>query len=152
MDDQYKYILDYLPFKSSFRFVDSISFIDENRVSGRYTLRKDAFFYEDHFKDRPVTPGVILIEIMAQIGMVTLGIYNLLFVSSEDPVKGKFFPIFTSTEVEFFKMVLPGETVEVRAEKKYYRLNKLKCHVEMYDLKNELIARGNFAGIIKSAQ
>ena len=71
----YNEILEYLPYKSSFRFVDEIVSIDENNVTGNYTLRKDAFFYEDHFPGRPVTPGVIVTEIMAQIGLVVLGIY-----------------------------------------------------------------------------
>ena len=78
-------ILDLLPYKSSFRFVDNISAIDENGVTGDYTLRKDAFFYEDHFVGNPVTPGVIITEIMAQIGVVALGIpvYYLIFRSTK---------------------------------------------------------------------
>jgi len=71
----YKYILDLLPYKSSFRFVDEIAFVDADKVIGHYTLRPDAFFYEDHFPGNPVTPGAILTEIMAQIGLVVLGIY-----------------------------------------------------------------------------
>ncbi|HMG67673.1 MAG TPA: hypothetical protein VK588_08305 [Chitinophagaceae bacterium] len=149
MKDQYKKILDHLPYKSSFRFVDSISFIDENKVIGSYTLQKDAFYYEDHFKGFPVTPGVIITEIMAQIGLVVPGIYNVLQSSPASNI-GNFFPLLTSTEVEFFKMVMPGETVEVHSVKKYFRLSKLKYHVEMFNSKKELVAKGDFSGFIKS--
>src|SRR5580692_2720911 len=74
----FSYIFDLLPYKSSFRFVEEISFLDVNGVVGHYTLREDAFFYEDHFPGHPVTPGAILTEIMAQIGLVVLGIHLIV--------------------------------------------------------------------------
>jgi 3-hydroxyacyl-[acyl-carrier-protein] dehydratase len=153
----YQHILDHLPYKSSFRFVDEISFLDEDRVVGHYTLREDAFFYEDHFPGNPVTPGAILTEIMAQIGLVVLGIYLVVgpaeasdasaaaLSSSADPI----FPLFTSVEVEFNKMVLPGQKITVISKKEYFRFGKLKCRVEMLDAAGDRIAKGVFAGIIK---
>ncbi|MEO6838234.1 MAG: 3-hydroxyacyl-ACP dehydratase FabZ family protein [Ginsengibacter sp.] len=149
----YTEIFEHLPYKSSFRFVDNITSLNTGGVTGDYTLRKDAFFYEDHFIDNPVTPGVIITEIMAQIGLVVLGIYLILdarksFSSSEE---NKIFPLLTSTEVSFFKPVLPGEKVTVKSEKEYFRFGKLKCYVEMLDSKKDLVARGTFSGIIKNA-
>ena len=76
--NMYNDILNHLPYKSSFRFVDNISFLDKNGVIGDYTLKKDSFFYEDHFAGYPVTPGVIITEIMVQIGLVVFGIYLIL--------------------------------------------------------------------------
>lgn len=148
----YNEILAYLPYKSSFRFVDEIVVLDENNVTGNYTLRKDAFFYEDHFPGNPVTPGVIVTEIMAQIGLVVLGIYLLLLNNEEKSGYNNeehIFPLLTSTEVSFFKMVLPGEKVTVVSKKQYFRFNKLKCYVEMMDEAGALIARGMFSGIVK---
>ena len=49
----YKNILNLLPYKSSFRFVDHISSLDSEGVVGEYTLKEDAFFYEDHFAGNP---------------------------------------------------------------------------------------------------
>jgi 3-hydroxyacyl-[acyl-carrier-protein] dehydratase len=147
----YADILDKLPYKSSFRFVDEIISLDENGVTGNYTLKENSFFYEDHFPGNPVTPGVIITEIMAQIGLVVLGIY--LILNDHEKIKSdadeSIFPLFTSTEVSFFKMVLPGEKVTVVSKKQYFRFNKLKCYIEMVDDQNELIARGMFSGIIK---
>ena len=147
----YGEILDLLPYKSSFRFVDEITSLDKNGVSGNYTLKKDAFFYEDHFPGNPVTPGVIITEIMAQIGLVVLGIYLILNESpkSHQTNKEYLFPLFTSTEVSFFSMVLPGEKVSVISKKQYFRYSKLKCYIEMVNEKDELVARGMFSGIIK---
>jgi 3-hydroxyacyl-[acyl-carrier-protein] dehydratase len=144
----YDDILNQLPYTSSFRFVDEITLLNENGVHGSYTLKPEAFFYEDHFKNNPVTPGVIITEIMAQIGLVVLGIFLL---NDENKHEQKAFPLLTSTEVEFFKMVLPGEKVNVVSQKQYFRFHKLKCYVEMTNEQNELVARGTFAGIIKQA-
>ena len=165
----FSYILDLLPYKSSFRFVDEISFLDTNGVVGHYTLREDAFFYEDHFPGHPVTPGAILTEIMAQIGLVVLGIHLIAGPSaaaaisatanaaagpaeSAEPATAdgaKVFPLLSSVNVEFHKMALPGQRLTVTSKKDYFRFDKLKCHVEMHDAAGELIAKGVFSGFIK---
>src|SRR3977135_2832234 len=102
----YDDILELLPYKSSFRFVDHISFLDMDEVRGEYTLKKDAFFYEDHFEGNPVTPGVIITEIMAQIGLVVLGIFLVLketeFNYMDDD---SLYPLLTTTDVSFHKIV-----------------------------------------------
>jgi len=144
------HILNHLPYKSSFRFVDNISHLNENEVVGDFTLKEDAFFYEDHFAGNPITPGVIITEIMAQIGLVVMGIFLILkdaeLSFGEDP---DLFPLLTSTDVAFYKMVLPGQKVTVVSKKQYFRFGKLKCQVEMHDDKGELVAKGMFSGIIK---
>lgn len=144
-------ILDLLPYKSSFRFVDHITTLNEDEVKGDYTLREDAFFYEDHFPGNPVTPGVILTEIMAQIGLVVLGIYLVIRGRAEGTISedSKIFPLLSSSNVSFFKMVPPGETVFVVSRKEYFRFNKLKCMVEMYNSAGEPLAIGTFSGFIK---
>ena len=141
-------ILKYLPYKSSFLFVDNISALDDDGVTGDYTLKSDSFFYEDHFPGNPVTPGVIITEIMAQIGLVVLGIF-LLSKEAEAGKEETNFPLFTSTDISFHKMVLPGEKVTVVSKKQYFRFGKLKCYVEMWDSSNDLIAKGMFSGIVK---
>jgi 3-hydroxyacyl-[acyl-carrier-protein] dehydratase len=144
----YQYILDHLPYKSSFRFVDEISYLDKDRVVGHYTLREDAFFYEDHFPGNPVTPGAILTEIMAQIGLVVLGIF--LVVGPADTASDPAVPLFTSMEVSFDRMVLPGQKITVISQKEYFRFGKLKCRVEMQDAAGNRIAKGVFAGILRT--
>jgi len=151
LENIYNDILDHLPYKSSFRFVDHISFLSMDEVKGDYTLQKDSFFYEDHFPGNPVTPGVIITEIMAQIGLVVLGLHLILNGPAEDGIEldKKVFPLLTSVDVSFYKMVLPGENVTVISKKQYFRFSKLKCSVQMYNASEELVARGIFSGIIK---
>ena len=123
-------ILNKLPYSKPFLFVDELVRIDENGVEGNFTFSEDLAFYEGHFRNNPITPGVILIETMAQIGLVCLGIYLTI---DEKPSE----IAFTSSEVEFLKPVYPNEKVTVISEKIYFRFGKLKCKVKLVNSKNE---------------
>ncbi len=141
-----KQIIEKLPYTAPFLFVNEVLEISENGVTGSYIFKDDAFFYKGHFKDNPVTPGVILTETMAQIGVVCLGIYLL-----KDTVltTGKYPKIaLTSNQIDFYIPVLPNEKVTVISEKQYFRFNKLKCKVKMINEKNELVCRGVISGMI----
>lgn len=142
-------LLSKLPYSYPFLFVDEVLEIDENRISGSYTFPEDSWFYKGHFKDNPVTPGVILTECMAQIGVVCLGI----FLISKGEVSKDFKDLkigMSSTEINFYKPVFPGETVRVISTKEYFRFNKLKCSVDMFDAEENLVCRGKIAGMISS--
>jgi len=137
-------IIHSLPYQSPFLFVDEIIEINENGVRGCYTLKPDEYFYQGHFKDYPITPGVILTEIMAQIGLVCLGIYLL----KDNVDNDKIGVAMSSTQIDFYKSVVPEEKIYVVSEKEYFRFNKLKCKVTMYKEDNTLVARGIIAGMI----
>ena len=68
-------LLELLPQQEPFRFIDEILEVDEEHIVARYTFRPEADFYRGHFPGNPITPGVLLIESMAQTGVVALGIY-----------------------------------------------------------------------------
>lgn len=139
-------LIDLLPYQDPFLFVDEIDVISENAVTGSYTFKEEAFFYEGHFKNNPITPGVILTECMAQIGLVCLGIYLLAdeLNSSKQPQIA-----LTANQMDFYLPVLPGEKVTVVSEKVVYRFNKLKCKVKMLNSKGGLVARGLISGMLK---
>jgi 3-hydroxyacyl-[acyl-carrier-protein] dehydratase len=132
-----------LPYSKPFLFVDEILQINENGVEGTYTFDGNLDFYKGHFKDNPVTPGVILTEVMAQIGLVCLGIFLL-----DDSFSTTTSIALTSTEIEFLKPVFPKEKVTVISEKVYFRFGKLKCKVIMKNEKGEEVCTGIIAGII----
>lgn len=127
--------------------MDKLTKVSENGAEGFYIFKEDEYFYQGHFKDNPVTPGVILTEVMAQIGVVCLGIY-LLKDQISKAEKPKI--ALTSNEVDFFLPVFPSEKVKVISEKSYFRFNKLKCKVQMFNAKNELVSRGTIAGMLTS--
>ena len=138
-------ILSKLPYSKPFLFVDEITSINENGVEGTYFFDEGLEFYKGHFKDNPVTPGVILTETMAQIGVVCLGIYLL-----DDSFNSNSVIALTSSEIEYLKPVYPNEKVRVISEKIYFRFNKLKCKVSMFNEANGEVCRGTIAGMIIS--
>ena len=132
-----------LPYSKPFLFVDEILSINENGVEGSYTFDSDLDFYKGHFKDNPITPGVILTEVMAQIGLVCFGIFLL-----NDTFNKNTSIALSSTEIEFLKPVFPNEKVTVISEKMYFRFGKLKCKVKMINEKDEEVCSGTMAGMI----
>ncbi len=132
-----------LPYAKPFLFVDAFDRIDEQTVTGHCTYPADAGFYAGHFPDHPITPGVILVETMAQIGLVGLGIYLAEIRAGRPPAKF----VFTSAEVDFLAPIWPGDRVRVVAEKIYFRLGKLKCRAELFAPDDRLACRGELAGM-----
>ena len=140
-------ILNLLPYSPPFLFADELVEISEDGAKGTYTYKPDEFFYQGHFTNFPITPGVILTETMAQIGAVCLGIY--LF---RNQIQGPGIPqiALTSVEINFHAPVFPGEKVTVISQKKYFRFNKLCCAVEMRNSHDIIVCSGSISGFIKS--
>ncbi|KRD05099.1 hydroxymyristoyl-ACP dehydratase [Flavobacterium sp. Root901] len=138
-------IIKQLPYNEPFLFVDELLHADENGATGTFTFKKELDFYKGHFKDNPVTPGVILTETMAQIGMVCLGIYLLGNYLKNDTVVA-----FTSADMEFLKPVYPNEKVTVTSKKIFFRFGKLKCSAVMKNEAGQEVCRGILAGMITS--
>ena len=139
-------IIDLLPYQAPFLFVEELTLVSKNGTEGYYTFKEDEYFYRGHFKDSPITPGVILTEVMAQIGVVCLGI---LLLKEQVSKTEKPQIALTSNQVDFFLPVQPKERVRVVSEKIYFRFNKLKCKVHLFNDKNELVCRGTISGMIK---
>ncbi|WP_117881411.1 3-hydroxyacyl-ACP dehydratase FabZ family protein [Aureibaculum luteum] len=135
-----------LPYQHPFLFVDELVTVSDNGIEGNYTFKNDEYFYKGHFKDNPITPGVILTETMAQIGVVCLGIH---LMGNDISVDNKPKIALTSQAVDFYLPVYPNDKVTVISEKEYFRFNKLKCKVKMLNASNELVCRGSISGMIK---
>ncbi|WP_417602447.1 3-hydroxyacyl-ACP dehydratase FabZ family protein [Owenweeksia hongkongensis] len=159
--DLLKTIVQQLPYVYPFLFVDELTHVDEQGCEGFYTFKKDEYFYQGHFENHPVTPGVILTECMAQIGVVCLGVFLIGqnvsqsgSVSSRTVSKaeneGQTSFVFSESNVLFEKAVYPGEKVKVISTKKYWRLGKLKCRVEMYNEAGDRVCSGELSGIISN--
>lgn len=136
------YILKKLPYGNGFRFVDELISISETSVTGRFTFRENMSFYAHHFAGRPVTPGVLLVECMAQVGLACLGIY----LARNETIKPSGFALSESA-VEFLKPVLPGTQVTVHAEKIYFRFGKLKVKASLQNGKQEVVCHGTLSGM-----
>ena len=137
-------VLARIPQQEPFRFVDEILSIDEEAIEACYTWRRDADFYRGHFPGNPVTPGVLLIESMAQAAVVAHGIY-LLSREGADPEKLVTF--FTDAQIDFSGMVKPGDRVEIRGRKLFWRRRKLRSEAEMRLADGTVVCSGVLSGM-----
>jgi 3-hydroxyacyl-[acyl-carrier-protein] dehydratase len=123
-------VLEMVPQQAPFRFIDEIVELDAEHIVARYTYREDEDFYRGHFPGNPVTPGVILVETMAQAGVVAFGIYLYALESSAEEVD-KLVTVFTDAQVDFSGLVKPGDRVTTTARTVFFRRKKLRAEVEM---------------------
>lgn len=141
-----KEILALLPQQEPFRFVDDILEVDEDHIVASYRFRPESDFYKGHFPGNPVTPGVILLESLAQVGVVALGIYLFALEEGFRGVTDKI-ALFVDADVEFSGMVLPGEKVIISGKKVFFRRNKLRTEAMMTTEDGSLVCSGTISGL-----
>ncbi|SRR5690606_4026666 len=137
-------IIAQLPYEKPFLFVDEIISVSNEGIVGTFTFLEDLDFYKGHFPRNPVTPGVILTECMAQIGLVCLGIYLLDKKKNAQPTSFG----LSCTKIDFFVPVFPNERVTVYSNKIYFRFNKLRCEVKMTNQSGNIVASGIIDGML----
>ncbi len=139
-------VLELLPQQEPFRFVDEILEVGEDHIVARYRFRPDADFYRGHFPGNPVTPGVILQECIAQVGVVALGIYLVALEAGLEAVERRL-ALFADAHVDFSGIVKPGERVTVSARKVFFRRGKLRSEAEMHLDDGTLVCSGTISGM-----
>jgi 3-hydroxyacyl-[acyl-carrier-protein] dehydratase len=108
-------IKEVLPHRYPFLMLDKvIELIDNEKVVAIKCVTQNEEFFQGHFPNRPVMPGVLILEAMAQAGAI-------LATLSEDGVKeGKYVYLVGATDVRWKRAVVPGDvlTIEMTSEKK----------------------------------
>ncbi len=98
-----------LPHRFPFLLVDKIIALDESSIVGIKNVTFNESFFQGHFPDEPVMPGVMLVEALAQTG-------GLLVLSSlEDPEKYSTY-FLKIDKLKFKQKVVPGDTVILKME------------------------------------
>lgn len=93
-----------LPHRYPFLLVDKIMEMDDNSIIGLKNVTLNEPFFQGHFPDNPVMPGVLQVEAMAQVG----GIFALSTVPDPENYSTYFLKI---DNVRFKQKVLPGDTI-----------------------------------------
>ena len=107
-------VLALIPQQKPFRFIDKIHHIDDTCVKSSFTFTPDLDFYAGHFPGNPITPGVILVEAAAQMGIVSHGIWLVAKDCNNPDEINQYTTLFSEIErAEFLKPVLPGDEVFV---------------------------------------
>lgn len=139
-------VLEMLPQQEPFRFVDRIVELDEEHIIATYRFRPEADFYRGHFPGDPVTPGVLLLEAVAQVGVVALGIYLFALDHSRKELE-RTVTLFSDAEVEFSGVVPPGTEVTISAKKVFWRRNKLRSRATMVLPDGTLVCEATISGM-----
>lgn len=93
-----------LPHRYPFLLVDKIIHLEENKVVGVKNVTRNEPFFDGHFPQEPVMPGVLIIEAMAQTGGI------LVLNQVDDPEKYSTY-FMKINEVKFKRKVVPGDTL-----------------------------------------
>ncbi len=101
-------IKELLPHREPFLFVDEVTRIDDDSIDGYRDLDPDEFYFAGHFPGYPVLPGVLMVEAIAQIGI-------LLVLARHVKRSGKKTLFAAIERVRFRRQVRPGERLLLRA-------------------------------------
>ena len=139
-------VLDRIPQQEPFRFIDQIRELDSEHIVASYRFDEGASFYRGHFPGNPITPGVILIESMAQAGVVALGLYLCALELPAEELE-KLVTVFTDAQVEFSGIVRPGDRVLISGRKLFFRRLKLRSEVEWRLEDGSVVCSGVLSGM-----
>jgi 3-hydroxyacyl-[acyl-carrier-protein] dehydratase len=101
-------IKEIIPHRDPFLLLDEIIELDTFKAIGIKHVTPDEFYFKGHFPGKPVVPGVILVESLAQVGAV--------IILSHDKYKGKIAYFTGIKNAKFRKSVVPGDTVYLHCE------------------------------------
>jgi len=108
-------ILKILPHRDPFLFVDKVTELEPGkRIEGVRKIRQDEYFFKGHFPSRPIMPGVLMIEALAQAAGI------LSFSVKENAGRSTYF--IGVDNVRFRKAVIPGD--ELRLEVEFVKTKK----------------------------
>ena len=136
-----------VPHRPPFRFIDEILTLDGGSILSRYRFREDEYFYAGHFPNRPITPGVILVEAMAQTGLVALGIALMLREGiTAKKIEKTAFLFALADGVQFDRAVYPGETILIEGRNLLFRRGTIRSAVQIRGEGGESVCCGILTG------
>ena len=134
-----------LPHREPFLFIDEIIEIDgaQKVVAVKY-INKNESFFQGHFPDKPVMPGVLIIEAMAQA--------SIILYSIDKPEIAKAHPDYYLGKVkaEFLSPVYPGDKLTIETNKVKF-LDYAAITDTIAKVNNKIVAKANLVfGVRKS--
>ena len=97
-----------LPHRYPFLLVDRVIELTETRAVGLKCVTINDYFFRGHFPGRPVMPGVLMVEALAQVGGI--------IILNKPEHKGKVAYFMSVDKVKFRKPVVPGDVLVLETE------------------------------------
>ena len=101
-------IKEIIPHRDPFLLIDEMIEMTETKAVGIKKITENEFYFKGHFPSKPVMPGVLIIESLAQVGAVVL--------LSKEQFKGKIAFFAGIKEAKFRHPVLPGDVLRLECE------------------------------------
>jgi 3-hydroxyacyl-[acyl-carrier-protein] dehydratase len=102
-------IEEFIPHRDPFLWLDEVVSLEETRIHARKQVPEDLDVFRGHYPGFPVLPGVLQCEAAFQAGAV-------LIARRIESAEGKVPVVTRLNNVQFRRMVRPGETLDVEAE------------------------------------
>jgi 3-hydroxyacyl-[acyl-carrier-protein] dehydratase len=134
-------ILKMVPHRYPMVLVDRLHVINEDEAIGIKNVTFNEQFFQGHFPNKPIMPGVLIIEAMAQSA-------GILVMHNFGPDAGEKMVYFMSIEdARFRRPVVPGDTLYIHVKKirQRGRVWKFKAEVKV---KDKLVAEGTYSAMI----
>lgn len=103
-----KEIMEIIPHRYPFLLIDKVESIERNKIVAKKNVTMNENFFQGHFPQEPVMPGVLIIEALAQAGAVSL--------LAKDEFKGKIAYFGGIDKAKFRRKVVPGDTLTLEVE------------------------------------
>jgi 3-hydroxyacyl-[acyl-carrier-protein] dehydratase len=135
-------IMQLIPHRYPFLLIDRIvNVIPGETATGIKNVTINEFYFQGHFPQRPVMPGVLIVEAMAQTA-AALVVHSLGKAS-----EGKLVYFMSVDSARFRRPVFPGDRLAVRVVRKQHRGNAWKFDGEAH-VAEKLVAEATFAAMI----
>ncbi len=130
-----------LPHRYPFLLVDRVTEITDNKITGYKNVTVNEEFFNGHFPDFPVMPGVLIIEALAQIS----GIFGILKMKEDGTYKEGLKTLFTGiNNVKFSHPVRPGDRLILEAE-----FVKQKMGIWWFNVDDKLAVKAELSAALK---
>lgn len=142
-------IMNFIPHRYPFLLVDKITnIVPHESAIGIKMVTMNEWFFQGHFPEKPIMPGVLIIEAMAQTAGA-LVMYSLQQEKSASTQQSKAVYFMSVEQTKFRQPVVPGNVLQLHVQKERQRGNVWKFKGQAF-VENKLVDEAIFTAMIEN--